>query len=111
MGAIDNLALSLHLTEEEKDWMTSKAIVQKLRQAVHSLNAVKRDAAELREGHLEAMAKLSSSLHRMSEAAASAAIATRGKASKQYCHLRRTFKMTSASGLERIDVPNIFTVL
>ena len=72
--------------------MTSKAVVQKLRQALRSLNAVEHDAAELREGLLEAMAKLSSSLHRMSEAAASAAIAAREKGSKQYCQLRRIFR-------------------
>ena len=108
---IDRLALSLHLTDEDKDWMPSKEAVMKLRSAVRSFKKVKSEAAELREGHLAEMANLTSALHRMLAAAASKAIAAREKASKQFRQLRHVLNTTSASGLERIDVPNTFAVL
>ena len=110
LDTLERLAQSLSLTDEEKDWMPSQAAMSKLSAAVRTFKQVKIDAANLRDSHLSEMATLAS-VHGMSTSAASAAICAREKASRQFRQLQRVLNTTTACGLERIDVPNVYAVL
>ena len=108
---LDNLASALQLEPDEIDWMTSSEVHARIQHARSKLRSVKKQAADLRDEHLADCAKLASALHNMSDAAATASIRSREKSSRQFRQLRSILKSSSASGLERIDVPNLQAVL
>ena len=73
--ALEKLANSVELKDEDRQWKTSREVCVFFSAAKQAMKQVKANAAALRQDHLDDMAKLSSSLHNMSQPSAAAAIA------------------------------------
>lgn len=108
---LEELATSLQLPSDSTEWKPSHEVRAEARKARCVQKKVKQDAADLRESHMSATAKLASALHGSSEASARRSICARELSSRQFKSLRTLFNGTAASGLDKIDVPNSYAVL
>ena len=108
---LERLAAEVNIPSDEQEWLPSATVHTHCRKARKALKEeVKKDAASLRTLHLEATARLSATLHKMSDEAAVSAIAAREKSSRQFKQLRSIFKSGMSSGFDRLDIPDLFAV-
>ena len=108
---LGNLETTLDIPEGDRSYLSGIAIRQKARSARRALSHIKKQAASLRAEHLQQTATLLMDLYGLSKSAACNAIAHREKSSAQFRQLRSVFNTSSASGLDRIDVPDEYAVL
>ena len=108
---LSKLAIAAKISDADLEVLEPHVVRKKCRQAKKAFRLVKKDAASTRAAFMETTAKLSASLHNMSDAAAISAIAAREKSAKQFRQLRSIFKKGRSSGFDRLDIPDKFAVL
>jgi hypothetical protein len=95
----------------DRQWLDSKTIFSKCREPKRQLTRVKKEAATLREQHLQDMAKLAALLHNMSEKATRLAIAWREKTTRQFNEAHPLLNGVQSMGMDRLEVLDSFAVL
>jgi hypothetical protein len=108
---LTELAQSLNIPAIDQEWQDSKTVFAKCRAAKKGLAKVKREAAALREQHLQDMAKLASSLHHTSEKAARSAIAWREKTARQFNEARPLLNGVQSGGMDQLEILDKYAVL
>jgi hypothetical protein len=97
---LHELAESVNVAATDRQWLDSKTVFSKCREAKRQLTRVKKEAATLQEQHLQDMAKLAASLHNVSEKATRSAIAWREKTARQFNEARPLLNGVQSMGMD-----------